>query len=83
MTHRVLVFYGSYRSDRRGIRLANYLVRGLRSRGEDVEFIDAKEVGLPMLDRMFKEYPPGRAPEAMANLAAKIRLGRRFRVRRR
>ena len=78
MTHRVLVFYGSYRSDRRGIRLANYLVRGLRSRGEDVEFIDAKEVGLPMLDRMFKEYPPGRAPEAMASLAAKIRLADAF-----
>ncbi|HUA23630.1 MAG TPA: NAD(P)H-dependent oxidoreductase [Steroidobacteraceae bacterium] len=73
MTHRVLVFYGSYRADRRGIRLADYLVRGLRSRGEDVELIDAKRVGLPMLDRMFKEYPPGAAPEAMAALAAKIR----------
>jgi len=73
VTHRVLVFYGSYRSDRRGIRLAHYLVRGLRSRGERVEFIDAKEVGLPMLDRMFKEYPPGEAPQPMAALAAKIR----------
>jgi NAD(P)H-dependent FMN reductase len=78
VTHRVLVFYGSYRSDRRGIRLADYLVRRLRSRGEDVEFIDAKAVGLPMLDRMFKEYPPGRAPEAMANLAAKIRRADAF-----
>jgi NAD(P)H-dependent FMN reductase len=78
VTHRVLLFYGSYRSDRRGIRLANYLVRGLRSRGEDVEFIDAKDVGLPMLDRMFKEYPPGHAPEAMANLAAKIRRADAF-----
>jgi NAD(P)H-dependent FMN reductase len=78
VTHRVLVFYGSYRSDRRGIRLADYLVRALRSRGEDVELIDAKEVGLPMLDRMFKEYAPGTAPEAMARLAAKIRLADAF-----
>lgn len=78
MAHRVLVLYGSYRSDRRGIRLANYLVRKLRSRGEDVELIDAKEVGLPMLDRMFKEFEPGRAPEAMASLAAKIRLADAF-----
>jgi NAD(P)H-dependent FMN reductase len=78
VAHRVLVLYGSYRSDRRGIRLANYLVRKLRSRGEDVELIDAKEVGLPMLDRMFKEFEPGRAPEAMASLAAKIRLADAF-----
>jgi NAD(P)H-dependent FMN reductase len=74
----VLVFYGSYRSDRRGIRLADYLVRGLRSRGEDAELIDAREVGLPMLDRMLKEYPQGRAPEAMARLGSKIRQADAF-----
>jgi NAD(P)H-dependent FMN reductase len=74
----VLVLYGSYRSDRRGIRLADYLVRRLRSRGEDPELIDARDVGLPMLDRMFKEYAPGRAPAAMALLAEKIRLADAF-----
>jgi NAD(P)H-dependent FMN reductase len=74
----MLVFYGSYRADRQGIRLADYLVRGLRSRGEDAELIDAREVGLPMLDRMLKEYGPGRAPEAMARLGAKIRLADAF-----
>ena len=78
MTHRVLVFYGSYRSDRRGIRLANYLVQRLCTRGEDVELVDAREVGLPMLDRMLKEYPPGRAPEAMVSLGAKIRQADAF-----
>jgi NAD(P)H-dependent FMN reductase len=78
MTHQVLVFYGSYRSDRRGIRLADYLVRGLRSRGEEAELIDAREVGLPMLDRMLKEYPPGGAPQAMARLGAKIRRADAF-----
>jgi NAD(P)H-dependent FMN reductase len=74
----VLVFYGSYRSNRRGIRLADYLVRGLRSRGNEVELIDAREIGLPMLDRMFKEYPPDTAPEPMARLAAKIQLADAF-----
>jgi NAD(P)H-dependent FMN reductase len=73
MSQRVLVFYGSYRSDRQGIRLAYFLLRRLRTRGHDVEFIDAKAVGLPILDRMLKEYPPGTAPEAMAKLGAKIR----------
>jgi NAD(P)H-dependent FMN reductase len=73
MTHRILVFYGSYRSERMGIRLANFVVEGLRGRGEDVELIDAKAVGLPMLDRMYKEYPKGQAPAALEDLAGKIR----------
>jgi NAD(P)H-dependent FMN reductase len=71
--HRILVLYGSYRSDRMGVRLADFIVARLRERGEDVEFIDAKAVGLPMLDRMYKEYPAGSAPAAMEALAAKIR----------
>jgi len=73
MTDRILVFYGSYRSDRMGIRLAHFVVEGLRSRGDNVELIDAREVGLPMLDRMYKEYPKGQAPAALEELAAKIR----------
>ncbi len=72
MTDRILVFYGSYRSDRMGIRLADFIVKGLRARGCDVELIDAREVGLPMLDRMYKEYPKGEAPAAMEELAQKI-----------
>jgi NAD(P)H-dependent FMN reductase len=73
MTHRILVFYGSYRSDRMGIRLADFLVERLRGRGNDVALIDAREVGLPMLDRMYKEYPKGRAPERLEKLAGQIR----------
>ena len=73
MSHQILVFYGSYRSDRMGIRLAEFVVERLRRRGEAVELIDAKAVNLPMLDRMYKEYPPGEAPEQLALLAGKIR----------
>jgi len=73
MGDRILVFYGSYRSDRLGIRLADFLVRGLTGRGNDVELIDAKAVALPMLDRMYKEYRQGEAPAAMESLAEKIR----------
>ena len=42
MSNRILVFYGSYRSDRMGIRLAQFVVDRLRRRDEDVELIDAK-----------------------------------------
>jgi NAD(P)H-dependent FMN reductase len=73
MADRILVFYGSYRADRQGIKLADYLVRAFRERGADAELIDAKAIGLPMLDRMYKEYPAGEAPPAMAALADKIR----------
>ncbi len=73
MNHRILVLYGSYRSDRMGIRLAQFVVDGLRARGENVELIDAKAVGLPMLDRMYKEYPKGQAPAVLEKLAGQIR----------
>jgi NAD(P)H-dependent FMN reductase len=73
MRNRILVFYGSYRSDRLGIRLADFVVEGLRGRGDDAELIDAKAVGLPMLDRMYKEYPKRQAPERLEKLAGQIR----------
>src|SRR5215210_5253577 len=73
MGNRILVFYGSYRSDRMGIRLAQYVVKRLRRRGDHVELIDAKAINLPMLDRMYKEYPKGEAPEPLERLAGKIR----------
>jgi NAD(P)H-dependent FMN reductase len=73
MNHRVLVLYGSYRSNRMGIRLANYIVSQLSKRGDTAELIDAKAVGLPILDRMYKEFPTGQAPAAMEALATKIR----------
>jgi len=78
MTVRVLVFYGSYRSDRMGIRLADYIVTGLRARGSDAALIDAKTIGLPMLDRMYKEYAPGSAPAALQTLASQIKAADAF-----
>ena len=78
MPDRILVLYGSYRSDRAGIRLAEYVMRRLAARGADVRLVDAKQVGLPMLDRMYKEYPPGEAPAAMETLAGQIRTADGF-----
>jgi NAD(P)H-dependent FMN reductase len=69
----ILVFYGSYRSDRLGIRLAQFIIEGFRARGDDVELIDARAIDLPMLDRMYKEYPKGTAPERLEKLGGQIR----------
>lgn len=75
---KVLVFYGSYRVDRMGIRLARFIVDGLQARGAAAELIDAQAVGLPMLDRMYKEHPKGAAPPALEALAEKIRTADAF-----
>lgn len=64
---RFAVLYGSYRSERRGIRAARFLVQRLETRGHDATLLDAKELGLPMLDKMWKEYDEGAAPTSMQN----------------
>ena len=78
MPDKILILYGSYRRDRQGIRLAEHLVRAFAARGAEPELIDAQAIGLPMLDRMAKEYPEGETPPALAGLAAKIRAADAF-----
>jgi len=73
MSSRILVLYGSYRSDRMGIRLAHFVVERLTRRGDNAELIDAKAINLPIIDRMYKEYPKGEAPPTLEALADKIR----------
>jgi NAD(P)H-dependent FMN reductase len=78
MSDRILILYGSYRSDRQGIRLAEWLVRAFLQRGAEPELIDAKILDLPMLDRVYKEYPHGEVPPALEALAEKIRRADAF-----
>jgi NAD(P)H-dependent FMN reductase len=78
MPDHVLVLYGSYRTARVGIRMATFVVNELRARGALPELIDAREIGLPIIDRMYKEYPKGSAPQVMETLARKIRAADAF-----
>ena len=78
MSDKILVIYGSYRSDRQGIRLADYLVKAFAARGASPELIDTKALDLPILDRMYKEYPKGSAPPVLETLARKIRTADAF-----
>ena len=68
----ILVLYGSYRRGRLGIRLADYLIRGFQNLGHKPALIDAKAIGLPMLDLRYSDYPPGEAPAAMTALAERL-----------
>ena len=66
------------RSDRQGIRAARFAERSLKARGHAVSFVDALEVKLPLLDRMYKEYPEGEAPAELETLAALYRAADAF-----
>src|SRR6476646_167971 len=67
------VILGSVRRDRIGIRVARYVVESLGERGHAVTFVDPMDFPLPLLDRMYKEYPPGHAPDVLARLAGIFR----------
>jgi NAD(P)H-dependent FMN reductase len=73
MSLEFLVIFGSVRRERRGIGLARFLVQAIQSRGHQATLIDPMETSLPLLDRMYKEYPKGEAPEVLERLAGQIR----------
>jgi NAD(P)H-dependent FMN reductase len=52
MSNRIPVFYGTCRSESIGIWLAEYVVKRVRRRGEDVELIDAKATNLRRCPRV-------------------------------
>ena len=72
MSLRTVVLYGSVRMARQGIRAARFVVNECRARGHDVALIDPAEYRLPLLDRMYKEYPKGEAPDTLERIAALI-----------
>lgn len=72
MTLKLVVFYGSVRSERQGIRAARFVVDACRARGHSVDLIDPLEFALPLLDRMYKEYAPADAPEVLQRMARLI-----------
>jgi NAD(P)H-dependent FMN reductase len=74
----VAVLYGSMREARQGIRAARFIEDQLRRRGHEVTLVDAKECQLPLLDRMYKEFPKGEAPEVMERLATLYRAADAF-----
>ena len=73
MSLTVPVILGSVRSDRIGIRAARFLVARLEARGHAAPLIDPADLKLPLLDRMYKEYPKGEAPAVLEGLATLYR----------
>lgn len=73
-----VVILGSVRPERNGLRAARYVVRELEARGHQVTLVDPKPLALPLLERMYKEYPKGQAPEALESLATLFRAADGF-----
>jgi len=69
----ISLIYGSLRTERQGIKAARYLEKKLRERNLNVHFIDPMEYNLPFLDKMYKEYEQGKAPETVEKIAQKFR----------
>ena len=78
MPLKIVVFVGSVRSDRQGIKAARFVRRTLTARGHDVTIVDPMELQLPLLDRMYKEYEKGKAPATLENLATLYRAADAF-----
>jgi NAD(P)H-dependent FMN reductase len=63
------ILYGSVRAGRRGIGAARFIEEQLIRRGHRTKLVDALELNLPLLDRMYKEYEKGEAPAVLEALA--------------
>lgn len=78
MNLKILIFYGSVRRHRQGIKAAKFVTNQLTARGHSVELIDPLEYDFPLLDKMYKEFEKGSAPEKMEELAGKIKSADAF-----
>ena len=76
----VPVILGSVRSDRQGIKAARFAVRALEALGHEPVLVDPLEKRLPLLDRMYKEYPKGEAPPVLEELATLYRRADGFMI---
>ena len=74
----ILIIYGSVRRQRQGIKAARFILQECLGRGNTAALVDPAEENLPLLDRMYKEYPADQRPENLERLATRIRAADAF-----
>jgi len=67
------VLLGSVRIDRMAERAGRFIEASLRAHGHESVLVDPMATPLPLLDRMYKEYPKGKAPDVLERLASLYR----------
>jgi NAD(P)H-dependent FMN reductase len=65
----LVLLFGSVRTQRRGETAVRFVEKRLRARGHRTTLLDARELKLPLLDRMYREFSPGEAPENLQRMA--------------
>ncbi len=78
MSLSIPILYGSVREARQGIKAARFIEAQLQRRGHKTTLVDAAELRLPLLDRMYKEYEKGKAPDVLERLARLYRAADAF-----
>jgi len=78
MSLSIPILYGSVREARQGIKAARFIDGQLQRRGHETTLVDAAELRLPLLDRMYKEYEKGQAPDVLERLARLYRAADAF-----
>ncbi|MFH1408528.1 MAG: NADPH-dependent FMN reductase [Nanoarchaeota archaeon] len=68
-----LILYGSVRESRQGIKAARFIVNQIKARKHAAMLLDPKEHKFGFLDKTYKEYEKGKAPEHMEKVAEHIR----------
>lgn len=74
----VPVILGSVRAERMGLRVARFVIGQLTAAGHEAPLVDPVDLALPLLDRMYKEYPAGEAPPVLEHLAQLYRRADAF-----
>src|SRR5260370_8911446 len=69
----VPVIRARVRTERGGQRVARYMRRALDQREHQATLVDPIEFPLPLLDKMYKEYAPGKAPPVLERLSQIIK----------
>jgi NAD(P)H-dependent FMN reductase len=67
------VLLGSVRVDRMAARAGRFIEAALSRHGHTPHLVDPMALNLPLLDRMYKEHPPGKAQAALEELATLYR----------
>ncbi|MCW6509070.1 NADPH-dependent FMN reductase [Lichenifustis flavocetrariae] len=78
MSLTIPIILGTVREGRQGLRAARFMMRRLTEAGHAAPLVDPAELQLPLLQRMYKEYPAGAAPEPLERLAQLYRRADAF-----
>jgi NAD(P)H-dependent FMN reductase len=68
MSLKISIILSSVREKSQGIKAADFLKEKCTERGFEATIIDPRRYNLPLLDKMYKEYPKGSAPQSLEEL---------------